>query len=454
MCQKWIRNFVLGKTFDYFILIIVVANTAILSTAGLVSDNDTTVQVLSTTFTIIFTVELVLKVIGLGVKNYVIDKMNIFDAVIVILSLVDLISSTEGATRAISAFRSVRIFRVFRVLRVTRLLRVLDFMQVIIHVVSKSLSSFGYIALLLVLFIFIYALLGMQLYQGQLNNQGLGVRQNFDTFQASVLAVFQLLTLENWGDILLVTFNSSVNSIVTILYLISWVLIGNYVILNLFLAILLDGFTEEGIEDSHKLKDEFEEEHEKFYTGNTYIQPSIAPQQVPESMNIDLAEIDEEEEDVKKVNYKEKPRKVLFADVYCDKALFLFSKENWLRVFVGKIVTHSLFETAILTVIVLSSLKLVVDTYLPQNPTTETEIRILTVSDDIDFALNIFFTVELVLKVLYLGFVLDKKSYLTDNWNRLDFFIVISSMIDMCVDSINLPFIKVLTSTITLLITY
>lgn len=63
-----------------------------------------------------------LKVIGLGLTDYLRDKMNVFDAFVVILSLVEL-AIFGGGGSAISAFRSVRIFRTFRVLRVTKLIR-------------------------------------------------------------------------------------------------------------------------------------------------------------------------------------------------------------------------------------------------------------------------------------------------------------------------------------------
>ena len=65
-----------------------------------------------------------LKLIGLGISRYVANKMNIFDAVIVALSIFDMVflSGSSGGS-SLSAFRSLRILRVFRVLRVTRLLR-------------------------------------------------------------------------------------------------------------------------------------------------------------------------------------------------------------------------------------------------------------------------------------------------------------------------------------------
>lgn len=63
-----------------------------------------------------------LKVIGLTPLGYVRDKMNIFDGLIVSLSIFEMVFMS-GGSKAVSAFRAVRIFRTFRVLRVTRLLR-------------------------------------------------------------------------------------------------------------------------------------------------------------------------------------------------------------------------------------------------------------------------------------------------------------------------------------------
>lgn len=65
-----------------------------------------------------------LKVIGMGPRKYISDTMNIFDAIIVALSLVELFFFGGGSGKSsLSAFRSVRIFRAFRVLRVTKLMR-------------------------------------------------------------------------------------------------------------------------------------------------------------------------------------------------------------------------------------------------------------------------------------------------------------------------------------------
>lgn len=109
--------------------------------------------------TIIFGVELAIKLFGMGVINYFRDLMNYLDFFVVVFSILELIFLSGNS--GLSALRAIRIFRTFRVLRVARLFRYMQSMTTIITVVSKSLSKFVYLALLLLLFILIFALIGM-----------------------------------------------------------------------------------------------------------------------------------------------------------------------------------------------------------------------------------------------------------------------------------------------------
>jgi len=185
--------------------------------------------------------------------------MNYLDSSVVILSLVELaMSGSQQETSQIGgsslqALRTVRIFRTFRVLRVARLLRQFKSMQIIIGVIQRSIKSFVYIALLLFLFVYIYALLGMTLFgdlkkfpvgEGLANgNNGPLSRANFDNFNNAFITVFQILTLENWQNIIYdMLYYSGVSFAIPSLFCISWIFIGNFILLNLFLAILLDSF--------------------------------------------------------------------------------------------------------------------------------------------------------------------------------------------------------------------
>ena len=198
-------------------------------------------------FTIVFIVEMAARLLAFGVTKYLADKMNYLDGSVVILSIVEMAFMSGGG--ALSAFRTVRIFRTFRVLRVARLLRAMKSMMYIIMVISRSISSFIYLAMLLLLFIFIYALLGMQIFGNKFNFDDGKPRTNFDSFNHAFVTAFIILSMENWQAIFYQAMRTDVSMAIVTLYFISWIFIGNFMLLNLFLAILLDSFTQVEEED-------------------------------------------------------------------------------------------------------------------------------------------------------------------------------------------------------------
>ena len=128
-------------------------------------------------------------------------------------------------------------------------------MQVIIGVIGRSLSSFFYLGLLILIFVFIYSLMGTQLFGGIYDNfPGGAPRTNYDSFSAAMLTTFQVLTVENWHAILYPMVAQAGWS--AAIYLISWIFLGNYVLLNLFLAILLDSFVEEDEEEKKEQQEQ------------------------------------------------------------------------------------------------------------------------------------------------------------------------------------------------------
>ena len=106
-----------------------------------------------------FTVEMLIKVIGLGVKGYLSDTMNAFDAAVVISSVAELVVFLCGGGRG-----TLSVFRAFRLMRVFKLARRWEELNKIVQTIFKSISSIAYLSLLLLVFIFIMALLGMQIF--------------------------------------------------------------------------------------------------------------------------------------------------------------------------------------------------------------------------------------------------------------------------------------------------
>ena len=149
---------------------------------------------MNSVFTWIFIVEMGCKLLAIGVSKYCQEKMNLLDGAVVLLSIVELVitaTGQKGGGGNLQAFRTVRVFRTFRVLRVTRLLRGLESMVLIINVIMKSFSSFMYITILLFTFVFIYALLGMQVFGGKYNfGDEEPARGNYDSFQIAFVTVF------------------------------------------------------------------------------------------------------------------------------------------------------------------------------------------------------------------------------------------------------------------------
>jgi voltage-dependent calcium channel R type alpha-1E len=134
---------------------------------------------------------MILKLIGLGFRRYCKDPMNIFDGIIVILSLFEL-ALFRDSNSAISAFRTIRI------LRVARLFRYMEYMSYLIKVITSVISKSVYLALLLLLFTMIFALLGMQIFGGKFDFEDGRPRGHFDSFHWAFVTIFQVLTLENW----------------------------------------------------------------------------------------------------------------------------------------------------------------------------------------------------------------------------------------------------------------
>jgi hypothetical protein len=65
-------------------------------------------------------------------------------------------------------------------------------------------------------------------------------------------------------------------------------------------------------------------------------------------------------------------------------------------------------------------------------------------SNIFDYIFNAFFTLEACLKIISYGFVIERDTYLRDIWNIMDFFIVVSALVDMSIESIDIPALKIL----------
>lgn len=228
--------FISREAYDNFMLVVVLVNTVLMSLTGLVNTDQNPYAMINSVCSYFFMSDLALKLIAYGFSFFG-DIMNIFDSMVVCISIIEM---TLGSS-SLSALKSIKVLRAFRVLRITRLIRTLSFMKIVMEVVGSIINEFVYIFMLLFLFIFIYTLLGMQIFGGNLLPQSVtGIRQNFDSFLDALQAAFQVVTIENWNDIETAIISSM--SPWFDVYLISLMFVGNWILMNLLQAILLDGF--------------------------------------------------------------------------------------------------------------------------------------------------------------------------------------------------------------------
>jgi hypothetical protein len=495
--RRMIRQFFQMTLVDFFFIGLVLLNTVVLALNGLVSNDSGVLDQINLVLTIIFTIEICLKFVGLGPVKFSQDVFNIFDAVIVSLSLTEILLG--GDSHILSAIKVIRVLRTVRVLRVSRILRTLKFMRTLIRIFQITLDQFMFITLLLLLFLTIFSLIGMQFYAGTWTfiEPGEIIQQNFETFFDAFLVMVDIMTVVNWNDTLVLLARTNVNYAISCVFLIVWIFIGNYILLNLFTAVLLDGFSSAVvINQLEDLNNEFEG-IERAVNAEIEKQQKKGPAEGAKPETLALlgpgksdADVARQKEAIKstiiynydhrvnKMDESEEPRDVLqerlrnddvdaslssteqdisrflfknpkkttqdalmLEQVVCQESLFLFPKESFPRIQLIRMVTSAWFENFILLIIFVSSLHLVVSTWSDHSWEGSTFQAVL---DIVDISVNVIFFVECGAKIVAFGFFWCEGSYLRDNWSILDFFIVCTSVLDMALKNSNIQFLGVI----------
>jgi hypothetical protein len=132
---------------------------------------------------------------------------NVFDGVIVILSTVEVIIMYSGSSSSVSSGGAISAFRAFRLLRLFKLAKSWKGLQDLLKKIAATLSQIGYFAILVFLFIFIYSLLGMELFAHNVKldddsevdtSDGESPRESFDDFFHAFVSIFVVLVGDDW----------------------------------------------------------------------------------------------------------------------------------------------------------------------------------------------------------------------------------------------------------------
>ncbi|XP_067360817.1 calcium channel, voltage-dependent, L type, alpha 1D subunit, a isoform X3 [Channa argus] len=257
--------------FEYIMFVLIMLNTLCLAVQhyGQSAMFNYVMDILNMVFTAVFTVEMVLKLIAFKPRHYFADAWNTFDALIVVGSVVDIaiteVNPTEtpqvdemGNTED-SARISITFFRLFRVMRLVKLLSRGEGIRTLLWTFIKSFQALPYVALLIAMLFFIYAVIGMQMFGkiAMVDGTQINRNNNFQTFPQAVLLLFRCATGEAWQEIMLACMSGKLcdpesdynpgeemtcGSGFAIVYFITFYMLCAFLIINLFVAVIMDNF--------------------------------------------------------------------------------------------------------------------------------------------------------------------------------------------------------------------
>uniref|UniRef100_A0A669QGE2 Sodium channel protein n=1 Tax=Phasianus colchicus TaxID=9054 RepID=A0A669QGE2_PHACC len=276
--QGMVFDFVTKQVFDITIMILICLNmvTMMVETDDQSETKTDILYKINLVFIVIFTGECVLKMFALRYYYFTIG-WNIFDFVVVILSIAGIVLSDiiEKYFVSPTLFRVIRLARIGRVLR---LIRGAKGIRTLLFALMMSLPALFNIGLLLFLVMFIYSIFGMSNFAYVKKEAGIDDIFNFETFGNSIICLFQITTSAGWDGLLSPILNSGPpdcdpnlenpgssikgncgNPSIGIFFFCSYIIISFLIVVNMYIAIILENFNVATEESSEPLcEDDFE----------------------------------------------------------------------------------------------------------------------------------------------------------------------------------------------------
>ncbi|KAI4886453.1 hypothetical protein NFI96_010238 [Prochilodus magdalenae] len=279
--QGFFFDLVSKQAFDIMIMLLILLNmvTMMVETDEQSPRMESILYNINLAFIVIFTTECIIKLIALRCYFFTIS-WNIFDFVVVILSIVGIVL----ADIIEKYFVSPTLFRVIRLARIGRILRLIrgaKGIRTLLFALMMSLPALFNIGLLLFLVMFIYAIFGMANFAYVKKQGGIDDMFNFETFGNSMICLFQITTSAGWDSLLSPILNNSPeecdpniphtgtnargncgNPSVGITFFVTYIIISFLIVVNMYIAIILENFSVATEESTEPLS---EDDFEMFY---------------------------------------------------------------------------------------------------------------------------------------------------------------------------------------------
>ena len=492
-------------TFEAVIQVAIITNVIFMAMDYNEKDEsyDTMLKVMEVFFCFVFVTEMSIKWAGMGgLSNYFEPFMNKFDFVLVVSSIPSAIAILLTMELGVPAVSLLRVFRLFRLFRLMRQMRQL------IDVVSSSMMAISNLLVFILFNLMIFAIFGMQIFAGKmLDEDGETPRTNFDNFPRASLALFQVMTGEDWTAIMydLIRYNKFAGAAFMLIFFV----LANFILMEMFVAVILENFQlrqdekiglqqallnrkirqqanakkladrlDAGLKAANAEKNAKEEKAEeerreaeilaknqgdgmpgapadleakkkkdamlkKKMAEETAALNETLRKQEEEQMaseeaaaaegggNDLLADFDDdagggmlEEDAVKKKKKKLKPGEEDEENSeFVIESCFFLRESNPVRAVCQKINNFPGFEWFIFAIILIGSVLLAMDKPYKADPTVTNLIAIL------DPTFLAIFCVEATIKIIAMGFYGKPTAYISDTWNRVDFFVVVMSLV-------------------------
>uniref|UniRef100_A0A8C7LC11 Voltage-dependent N-type calcium channel subunit alpha n=1 Tax=Oncorhynchus kisutch TaxID=8019 RepID=A0A8C7LC11_ONCKI len=246
-------KFVVSPPFEYSIMIMIALNTVVLMMKfhGAPDFYEAMLKHFNIVFTALFSLECILKIIAFGPLNYLKDAWNVFDFVTVLGSITDIVV-TEINDRLLN----LSFLRLFRAARLIKLLRQGYTIRILLWTFVQSFKALPYVCLLIAMLFFIYAIIGMQVFGNIELNEDTAIthHNNFRTFLQALMLLFRSATGEAWHEIMLSCLShracdersgnlgKECGSDFAYFYFVSFIFLCSFLMLNLFVAVIMDNF--------------------------------------------------------------------------------------------------------------------------------------------------------------------------------------------------------------------
>lgn len=239
--------FVISKQpiFRFLIYLMICTNVFILSLNDILASDESLkiYEMINNILIIVLSVEVVLKILGMGLINYFKKYNNILDVIITGLSIYELNTLKK------SSFGLLRIVRLYRLIKLVKNWKTLS---IIIKCFQYTMKEISHYLILISIMTYVYALIGMTIFKDKLKfdsdnkyNEKFGVSPflNFDNIYIAFISVFSLLIGDNWQNLMYDCLRSeSIDKFSVYVYFLSVIILLNIVMMNLVIAFLVFNF--------------------------------------------------------------------------------------------------------------------------------------------------------------------------------------------------------------------